>query len=230
MPRVGICIWTDSGVHVRYQQRQKRSHWFVLINQFHTCIISYLKYLSAWILTSKNGAKRAVNLYLDTIILRSQDWLEHISHTALNKSIWNLLSVSDFSGVNLRITSTAEEHRLWVRVQGLGAGVRRPPGVRAVRHHVPLCCANNRIIAAQHQIDVQLIHLSCELTGGAQRLHPASSYFKHTHNVSWQVRRRVRAAQLLPAPVLIMTFWPDRGLWRTTIIRQEPHRNQSFHS
>lgn len=76
--------------------------------------------------------------------------------------------------------------------KGLRAEVQRPPGVRMVRPHVPLCCENNPIIAAQHQIDVKLIHSSCELTGRPVWLHAAATYVthfsaslqRHAHNVS----------------------------------------------
>lgn len=55
-----------------------------------------------------------------------------------------------------------------------------------LRPHVPLYCVNNPIKAVRHQIDVKLIHSSCGLTGGAQRLHPAAAHCnpKHTHRLS----------------------------------------------
>lgn len=77
--------------------------------------------------------------------------------------------------------------------KGLRAEVHGPPGVRTVRPHVPLCCENNPIIAAQHHLDVKLIHSSCELTGRPLWLHAATTQFthfspfffqRHTQNVS----------------------------------------------
>lgn len=59
--------------------------------------------------------------------------------------------------------------------KGLRAEVHGPPGVRTVRPHVLLCCENNPIIAAQHQLDVKLIHSSCELTGRPLWLHAVTT-------------------------------------------------------
>lgn len=86
----------------------------------------------------------------------------------------------------LGLTSRARGYRLQVRVQWPGSTSPAPPGVQTVRPHVPLRCVNNPIKAAQHQIDVKLIHSSCGLTGGAWRLYPAATHCnrQHTHGVS----------------------------------------------
>lgn len=96
-----------------------------------------------------------------------------------------------------------------------------------VRPHVPLCCVNNPIIAAQHQIDVKLIHSSCELTGEAQRLHPATTYFapfffslhKHTHNISDKSGGQSEGP--ICCSCLIMTDWLNQGLKKTTASSQK---------
>lgn len=102
--------------------------------------------------------------------------------------------------------------------KGLRAEVLRPPGVRMVRPHVPLCCENNPIIAAQHQIDVKLIHSSCELTGRPVWLHAAATYVTHFSPKTrpqcfWQVRGRMHGAHLL-----CLLYWlTDQGLKKTPL-------------
>lgn len=106
--------------------------------------------------------------------------------------------------------------------KGLRAEVQRPPGVRMVRPHVPLCCGNNPIIAAQHQIDVKLIHSSCELTGRPLWLHAATTYFthfsvflpSHAHNVS--DKSGGECVEPICCPSLLIN-WPNQGMKKTPL-------------
>lgn len=77
---------------------------------------------------------------------------------------------------------------------------RSPPGVKMVRAGVLLCCENNPIIAAQHQIDVKTIHSSCEVTAvlsGHLSACPFFSLSEHAYRVSDKSCREDSEVQLL---------------------------------
>lgn len=120
------------------------------------------------LLTNDNAA--VMHMWLLNIILPSEE--KEQKHIA--EPNWSVLQL-ELSRDNWLAGDKQQNSRILTVGQSPWLESRSPPGVKVVRPHVPLCCENNPIIAAQHQIDVKLVHSSYEITATAQLLHPVAS-------------------------------------------------------